>query len=57
MAISNRLTDYISTKSIVSYLSVKSLEKIMSEFEFIFKTIQNIPKHVWSHYLIVGDKK
>ena len=57
MAGLNRITDYISTKSEVSYISINDVEKIFSQNQIIVKYKQNIPKHVWSHYLIVGSKK
>ena len=57
MAFANRLTDYISTKSKVSYVSMNNVANFMSQHKYIIKTKQCLPKHVWSHYLIVGEKK
>jgi len=57
MAIANRITDYFSTNSKVSYISSNEIGQILLKNNFDIKYNRNLAKHVWSHYLIVGVKK
>jgi len=57
MAIANRITDYFSTNSKVSYISSDEIVQILLKNKFDIKFKRNLAKHVWSHYLIVGVKK
>ena len=57
MAIANRITDYLSTNSKVSYISSNEIVQILLKNKFDIKYNRNLAKHVWSHYLIVGVKK
>tara|TARA_B100000900_G_scaffold182903_1_gene155179 strand:+ start:1578 stop:2210 length:633 start_codon:yes stop_codon:yes gene_type:complete len=55
-AIANNITDYLSTKSKVSYVSLDSLHNLFksSGLKIIHK--EKMYKHVWSHYIIVVEK-
>jgi 2-polyprenyl-3-methyl-5-hydroxy-6-metoxy-1,4-benzoquinol methylase len=53
----NRITDYLSTRSIVSYLSKHQVEKILSEEGFDVLSSARLDDMVWSHFLVVGQKR
>lgn len=56
MATANRLTDYISTRSKVSYIDLEDIAELMLIHNYEIHIKELIPKHVWSHYLIIGNK-
>jgi len=56
MAVANRFTDYLSTKSTVSYIDMSDINELMLNYNFEIHFKEFIPKHIWSHYLIVGEK-
>ena len=55
-AIANNVTDYISTKSKVSYTSIAEIEFLFEKFNIKIIKKEILYKHVWSHYLIIGKK-
>ena len=55
-ALANRITDYLSTRSIVSYLSRQQVEEILLEEGFEILSSARLDDMVWSHFLVVGKK-
>jgi 2-polyprenyl-3-methyl-5-hydroxy-6-metoxy-1,4-benzoquinol methylase len=53
----NRITDYLSTRSKVDYISQTEIEALLERWGFTVLVSKRLHKHVWSHYLVVGDKK
>ena len=56
MAVANRVTDFFSTRSRVSYLGMNDIQEIMQRTGFSIKEAKRLAKHVWSHYIVVGQK-
>lgn len=56
MALANRVTDYLSTRSKVDYIGRTDIERRFRAAGI--KVLASLPlrKHVWSHYLVVGEK-
>jgi 2-polyprenyl-3-methyl-5-hydroxy-6-metoxy-1,4-benzoquinol methylase len=57
MAIANRATDYLSTRSRVDYISRSNVEERFRQAGIDVVCSQDLRKHVWSHYLVVGEMK
>jgi 2-polyprenyl-3-methyl-5-hydroxy-6-metoxy-1,4-benzoquinol methylase len=55
-ALANRITDYLSTRSKVAYISRADIEELLGDSGFQIVASQELHKHVWSHYLVVADK-
>jgi 2-polyprenyl-3-methyl-5-hydroxy-6-metoxy-1,4-benzoquinol methylase len=55
-ALANRLTDYASTRSRVSYISQREVEDAFTRAGFRILYSARLHKHVWSHYAVVGEK-
>jgi 2-polyprenyl-3-methyl-5-hydroxy-6-metoxy-1,4-benzoquinol methylase len=56
-AIFNRLTDYISTKSSVNYISTDSIVNIANSHGLKIVFLESNFNSLWSHYLIKLEKK
>ncbi len=56
-AMANRITDYLSTRSRVSYMPSSSIVELFRQQAIEVRCCENMYRHVWSHYLIVGIKK
>ena len=56
-ALANRITDYLSTRSAVSYLSKHQVEEILSEEGFDILSSARLDDMIWSHFLVVGQKR
>ena len=54
--LANRVTDWISTRSRVDYLSMDELAATLARHGFDVLERRRLHKHVWSHYLVVGRR-
>lgn len=54
--IANRITDYLSTRSIVSYRSRLQIETSLKKLGFEILESKRCDMLVWSHYFIIADK-
>ena len=54
--LANSITDYLSTRSRVSYLSMDELGGWLSGRSVKIKTAERLDKYIWSHYQIVGER-
>ena len=52
----NQITDYLSTRSKVSYLGINELESHLRSKGLRILTSERLDKHIWSHYLVVAEK-
>jgi len=57
MANANRITDYLSTRSMVDYIGRSEIERRLTASGFDVISSQDLRKHVWSHYLVVGQRR
>lgn len=55
-ALANRITDYVSTRSRVNYISQDNLTNLLQNNGYKIEESIRLDKHVWSHYLVVADK-
>jgi 2-polyprenyl-3-methyl-5-hydroxy-6-metoxy-1,4-benzoquinol methylase len=56
-AFANRITDFISTRSLVSYLPMPRLLGLMTESGFEIVRAERWYNYVWCEYLVVGRKR
>ncbi len=54
-ALANRITDALSTQSIVHYISLDDLVHLLKQKGFVIREKKRLFRHVWSHYLLVAD--
>lgn len=55
-AFANKVTDYLSTRSRVSYIGLNELRISMVKKGFKVRIAQRLDKHIWNHYIIVARK-
>jgi 2-polyprenyl-3-methyl-5-hydroxy-6-metoxy-1,4-benzoquinol methylase len=53
-ALANRVTDYLSTRSLVDYLSMGEVEAFLRQNGLAVLFARRWNKQVWSHYLVVA---
>lgn len=54
--LANSITDFLSTRSRVSYLGMNELGSWLSSNSMKIRTAERLDKHIWSHYLIVSER-
>jgi len=55
-ALSNRMTDYLSTRSRADYLAMVEVEAFLSQSGLQVLSARRWNKQVWSHYLVVARR-
>jgi 2-polyprenyl-3-methyl-5-hydroxy-6-metoxy-1,4-benzoquinol methylase len=55
-ALANRVTDYLSTRSKVSYIALADVVAILQESGLKIRVAKRCNRHVWSHFFVVADK-
>jgi 2-polyprenyl-3-methyl-5-hydroxy-6-metoxy-1,4-benzoquinol methylase len=53
----NSVTDYLSTRSVVSYTPMQTILSTLEANNFAAIACRRLDKLLWSHYLIVGQKR
>ena len=55
-ALANRITDYLSTRSVVSYWTRRQAAEFLTENGLDIISEESIHSLIWSHYMVVADK-
>ena len=56
-ALANDVTDYLSTRSVVSYIGMTDLVQHLEARGFSVDLAVRLDKHIWSHYLVGAIKR